>query len=164
MKIRLLLSALALTILTLPVAAQDLVHWGEAGGWDVLVDPTVGNGCLISSDFEDGSSVRIGIDGVKGDGYVMAFNAAWGDIEEGKLYPISFDLDGETYEGEATGAWLDDVPGVDIAFDSEEFIMDLALKHTLTLSHDGEEVMAIELEGSLAGLDAALTCQDAQNN
>ncbi|WP_022703281.1 hypothetical protein [Pseudorhodobacter ferrugineus] len=162
MLIRLLLSAVALTALTLPAAAQDLIKWGEAGGWDVLVDPTVGNGCLISSEFEDGSVVRVGIDAEKGEGYVMAFNAAWGEIVEGDTYPITFDLDGEKYEGQATGIWLDDAPGIDIAFDSEEFVMDLAQKQTMTLSHDGEDVMSIDLSGSYEGLVQALACQDAQ--
>lgn len=164
MTLRLLLSALAFTVFTVPATAQNLVKWGEAGGWDVLVDPSVGNGCLIASEFEDGSVVRVGIDAEKDEGYVMAFNAAWGDIVEGETYPISFDLDGEEYEGEALGVWLDNTPGIEIAFDSEEFIMDLALKNTMTLSHDGEVVMAIDLSGSFAGLEQAIACQEAQGN
>ncbi|MDB9801570.1 hypothetical protein OAC01_01220 [bacterium] len=27
-----------------PSAAQSLEYWGEAGGWDVLVDPSLGDG------------------------------------------------------------------------------------------------------------------------
>ncbi|MDN5788993.1 hypothetical protein [Pseudorhodobacter sp.] len=161
---RYILPALALTLLSLPASAQDLVKWGEAGGWDIMVDPTVGNGCLIMSAFEDGSTVRVGLDAEQDNGYVMAFNDAWGEIVEGQTYPISFDLDGAGYEGEATGVWLDGTPGVEIAFDSEDFILDMARKQTLTLSHDGEEVMSIDLTGSFEGLEQAIACQEAQSS
>jgi len=30
----------------------------------------------------------------------------------------------------------------------------------MTLYHDGDEVMAIDLEGSYAGLDAVVACQE----
>jgi hypothetical protein len=161
---RLLLAALALTAACLPATAQNLEQWGEAGGWDILVDPTVGNGCLMSSEFEDGSIVRIGIDATKDEGYLMAFNASWGDIEEGETYPIAFDLDGELYEGEAKGVWLGGTPGVDIAFDSEDFLLDLVQRSTMTLLSGGDEVMAIDLSGSLEGLEEAIACQEAQGN
>lgn len=142
--------------------AQDLVTVGTVGVWDILVDPTVGNGCLINSEFEDGSDVRIGFDAETGDGYLLAMNDAWGDIEEGQTYPISFDVDGTLYEGEAVGLYLDDMPGVDIAFDSADFLMDIAQKQTLTLSHEGHEVMSIDLTDSYPALEAAIECQSMQ--
>jgi hypothetical protein len=147
----------------LPLAAQELTTWGEAGGWNVMVDSSLGNGCLIQTSFTDGSVVRIGIDAAQGAGYVTAFNENWGDIEVGAMYPISFDVDGEMYEGQAKGIWLNDVPGADIYFDNEDFMFDLAARQTLTLYHDGTEVMAIDLTGTMAGLEEVLVCQDAQN-
>ena len=144
----------------LSASAQDLEAWGEAGGWDVMIDPTVGNGCLIQSEFEDGSEVRIGFDRTADTGYVLAFNEAWGDIEEGTTYPIHFDLDGVQYDGEATGMWLDDQPGVDISFDSMDFLMDLAQKSTMNLYSNADLVMSIDLSGSYQGLEAAIQCQD----
>lgn len=142
--------------------AQDLVTMGTVGVWEVMVDPTVGNGCLINAEFEDGSDVRIGFDAESGGGYLMAMNNAWGDIEDDKSYPITFDVDGSVYEGQAVGLHLDDMPGVDIAFDSAEFLMDVAQKQTLTLIHDGQAVMAIDLTDSYAALEAALECQQMQ--
>lgn len=142
--------------------AQDLVTLGSVGVWDVMVDPTVGNGCLINAEFEDGSDVRIGFDAESGGGYLMAMNNAWGDIEDDKSYPITLDVDGSVYEGHAVGLHLDDMPGVDIAFDSAEFLMDVAQKQTLTLIHDGRSVMAIDLTDSYAALEAAIECQQMQ--
>ena len=142
--------------------AQSLEPWGASDYWDVMIDPTLGNGCLIQSEFEDGSVVRIGLDRTNGAGYVTAFNDAWGDIEAGKLYPISFDLDGESFEGEAVGMYLDGMPGADVVFDSVDFFMSIAQRQTMTMYHDGAEVLSIDLTGTMAGLEAVLECQDEQ--
>lgn len=163
MILRFLLPALVLTALAMPATAQNLVKWGEAGGWDVMVDPTVGNGCLITSEFEDGSFVRIGLNAETGDGYLMALNDTWSGIVVDEIYVITLDLDGEEYEGEATGALLGEISGIDIAFDTSDFIMDMVTKETLTLSHDGDVMMAIDLSGTYEGIEALIACQDAQD-
>ncbi|MEP4039380.1 hypothetical protein [Pseudophaeobacter sp.] len=147
-------------LLPLTVQAQELDYWGEAGGWDVMIDSSLGDGCLIQAAYSDGSVVRIGFDRNQGNGYVTAFNEAWEGIEEGVTYPIAFDLDSEEYQGEATGIYLNDVPGADIAFSNPDFLFDLAQKYTMTLYNEQGEVMAIDLEGSYAGLEAAIACQE----
>lgn len=140
--------------------AQDLEYWGEAGGWDVMIDPSLGYGCLIQAAYQDGSIVRIGFDRNEGAGYVTAFNDAWAGIEEGEIYPVTFELDGESYDGEATGIYLSGVPGADIYFTNPDFLFDLAQRYTMTLYNDNGEVMAIDLDGSYVGLEAVLECQD----
>lgn len=142
--------------------AQDLQPWGASDYWAVMIDPTLGNGCLIQGEFEDGSLVRIGFDRNQGNGYVTVFNTAWGDIEEGAVYPISFSLDGEGYEGEARGIYLNGVPGADVAFDNVDFFMGIAQYQTMTMFHDGAEVLSIDLTGTMQGLEAAVQCQDEQ--
>ena len=143
-----------------PSAAQSLEYWGEAGGWDVLVDPSLGDGCLIQAAYQDGSIVRIGFDLNVTEGYLTAFNEAWGDIEEGASYDVTFALDGEIYEGTATGMYLEGVPGADIYFDSEDFLWDIAARQTMELSNANGVVMTIDLGGTMVGLEAALECQD----
>lgn len=154
--------ALTMALMAQTASAQDLVPWGNSELWTIAIDPTLGNGCLAQAEFADGSLVRIGLDRNVGSGYVMAFNESWGDIEEGVVYPISFGLDGEVFEGEATGIYLNGVPGADIFFDNEEFFMGIAQRQTMTLAHDGTEVMAIDLTGSFQALEAVLQCQDEQ--
>jgi len=153
---------LALVLGAQSAAAEGLVEWGASDYWSVLIDPSLGNGCLIQGEFADGSVVRIGLDRNEGVGYVTAFNSNWGDIEEGKIYPISFTLDGEQFDGEAKGIYLNDVPGADIAFDNVDFFMSIAQRQTMTMYHDGEEVLSIDLTGTMAGLEAVLQCQDEQ--
>lgn len=143
-------------------SAQDLVSVGEVGPWGIYVDPTVGNGCLINAVFEDGSDVRIGLDMDAGTGYMIAANSAWEGIEEGTEYEIGLDLDGEVYNGTGTGIILDDLPGVDIPFETVDFLMDVATKQTLTLSNAEGPVMVIDLTDSHTALTQALECQDNQ--
>ena len=159
-------TAMATTLLMIgvtfagPASAQSLEQWGSSEYWDVMIDPTLGDGCLIQSEFDDGSTVRIGFDRIKGGGYVTAFNMAWGDIEEGEDYPVLFSLDGQDYEAEATGIYLEDVPGADIAFDNFDFLFDIARKYTMSLYTDEGKVMSIDLTGSYQALEAAMECQE----
>ncbi len=140
--------------------AQQLELWGTAGGWEVLIDPSLGDGCLIQAEYNDGSVVRIGFDRLEGGAYVTVFNDAWGDIEEDAIYPISFSLDGQVYDGEAVGIYLENIPGADIAFTNADFLWDIAKRYTMTLYSEEGEVMSIDLDGSYVGLEAALECQD----
>lgn len=143
-------------------SAQELEHWGSSDFFDVMIDPSLGNGCLLQGEFVDGSLVRIGLDRTNGFGYVTVFNTAWGDIEDGAMYPIDFTLDGEQYSGEAKGMYLNGVPGADIEFDNVDFFMSIAERQTMTMYHDGQEVLSIDLTGTMAGLDAVLECQNEQ--
>jgi hypothetical protein len=163
MKMKRKITALALSAaLMMPAAlnAQELETWGSVAGWDILIDHSIGSGRLIQAAYEDGSVVRIGFDRVAGDGYVTALNESWGAIEEGAMYPITFELDGASYDGEAKGIYLNGVPGADIHFSNPDFLFDLAKKYTMTLYHDGSEVMSINLDGSYVGLEAVMECQD----
>ncbi len=148
------------TTAVLPVTAQSLEQWGASDYWDVMIDPTLGDGCLIQSEFTDGSVVRIGFDRIDGGGYVTTFNNAWGDIVEGEIYPVLFDLDGVEYDADAEGIYLGGVPGADIVFDEPDFLFDLAMKQTMTLYTEVGEVMSIDLTGSYLALEAAIECQE----
>lgn len=159
---RLLTAFAVAATLASPAFAQSLEPWGQVAGWDVMIDPSLGNGCLIQAEYQDGSVVRIGFDRNQGMGYVTAFNEAWGDIEEGAIYPVLFDLDGQEYNGEARGMYLNGVPGADIMFSNPDFLFDIAKKYTMTLYNENGEVMAIDLGGTYAGLEAAMECQDEQ--
>lgn len=155
--------AAACAALLVPAAqAQELVYWDEVGGWDILVDPSLGNGCLIQAEFTNGVLVRIGFDPDAGGGYVTAFHDNWGDIIEGETYDIGFDLDGQEYLGVARGMYLDGVPGADIMFDNPDFLFDIAARQTMTLFNENGEVMSIDLTGTMVALDATLDCQEQQ--
>ena len=142
--------------------AGDLVKYSQVGVWDVMVDPSIGNGCLITADFDDGSEVRIGLDRDQGNGYVMAMNDGWGDIKDDATYNISFAVDDQRYNGQATGVHLDNLPGVDIPVGNADFFGDLAQKSTLTLFAGDTQVMKIDLTDAGRAMEGLIACQKSQ--
>lgn len=161
------LAAIALTAITVagPFAAraQGLIDKGMVAGWNVMVDPQMGNGCLIQTIFEDLSVVRLGYDATHNRGYFVVFDKDWGQIKEGGNYPITFDLDGETFNATATGFRMDRVPGAGVFFDDRAFIDAIAQKHTMTVFNSaGTPVIAIDLAGSAKALEYARKCQAAE--
>lgn len=145
-----------------PAAAQGLEYWGSVRGWDVMVDPSLGYGCLIQAEYQDGLLVRIGWDANEQQGYVTVVNSDWGEIESGAWYEVDFELDREQYTGEARGFYLGGVPGVDIMFDNDNFFEDIARRYSMTVYNGGYEVMSFDLDGTYAGLEEVVTCQQAQ--
>lgn len=153
---------LSAAMLASPAKSQDLVTWGTTDYWDVLIDPGLGNGCLIQTEFTDGSVIRIGFDNEDQTGYMMAFNDVWGDILEGETYEVFYALDAAEYAGMGIGVYLADTPGAYIPFDSADFLLDLAQRQTMTIYNIYGEVMAVDLTGSYDALEAALECQEEQ--
>ena len=64
------------------------------------------------------------------------------------------------YDGNAKGIYLDNLPGADITFDSEDFFVDIMKKHVMTIFNENGEVLAISLADTNSGLDAVLECQE----
>lgn len=102
-------------------AAQDLRDFGFTEGWNIMVDPQMGNGCLIQRVVSENSVVRIGYDATNARGYVTVFDRKWGQIRDGKTYPVRFDLDGQGYDATATGCHPGNVPGAGIFFADRAF-------------------------------------------
>lgn len=142
-------------------SAQALIDKGFVAGWNVMVDPAMGNGCLIQTVYEDYSVVRIGFDAQNNRGYFAVFNKAWGDIRKGETYDITFDLDGQKFDARATGFVLNKVPGAGVFFDDRDFVHAIAQRKVMTVyGHTGQKVMAIDLKGSAKAIEYARKCQD----
>jgi len=150
----------ALSLGAVAAMAQGLIDKGFVAGWNVMVDPEMGNGCLIQTVFEDYSVVRIGYDAQNDRGYFVVFNKAWRDIKKGDVYDITFDLDGEKFNAKATGFVLNRVPGAGVFFDDRAFVDAIAQRNVLTVyGQTGEKVMAIDLKGSAKAIEYARKCQ-----
>jgi hypothetical protein len=147
----------------MPVFAQDtLQDYAEAGGWTIAIDPTLNNGCLMMSAYEDGSVVRIGFDMTADSGYILSANPGWNDIEQGTTYPITITLGDKSFDGEATGTEIDGIPAADILFDSTDFFTALMDASALSLTHGENEVLNIDITGSAEAVVKMIECQDAQ--
>lgn len=140
----------------------ELLAWGNVPGWDILIDPALNNGCLVAAEFVDGSQVFIGFDMSDDSAYVTSVNPAWTEVEEDSVYPISMALDDSEYEGEGTGLFVGDVPGVQTDLDGADFFGDIMTAKTLTLSHDGGAQVSLDLTGASDAMQALIKCQDEQ--
>ncbi|WP_424985172.1 hypothetical protein [Microbulbifer sp. S227A] len=148
---------------SIAASAQDLIDKGFVSGWNVMVDPSFGNGCLIQTVYQDLSVVRIGYDATGNRGYFVVFHKGWGKIEKGKQYDITFDLDGQKYNAVATGFVQDRVPGAGVFFDDRDFVHAIAQKKIMTVYNAaGQQVISIDLKGSAKALDYARKCQEVE--
>ena len=156
------LLALTLAAFTATSAlAQNLVDKGFVEGWNIMMDPALGNGCLIQTVYQDLSVVRLGYDALGNRGYFAVYNKAWGDIQQGERYPIRFELDGKSYDATAIGFNDRDVPGATVFFTDRAFVTAIAQNKTLTVFNpEGQTVMAIDLKGTAKALDYARDCQN----
>lgn len=158
-----LILATALTLTSGTARAQGLIDKGFVHGWNLMVDPSFGNGCLIQRYDTDDAVVRLGFDATQRRGYFVVFNPAWGDLKTGQTFDITFDLDGEIFKGVATGFHLNKVPGAGVFFQDRDFVYALAKKKVMTLYDTaGATVMTIDLAGSDKAIEYARACQKDQ--
>ncbi|MGR3616244.1 MAG: hypothetical protein ACU0BB_09395 [Paracoccaceae bacterium] len=158
-----ILTVCAIALGAAGASAQELIDKGIFHGWNLLVDPSFGNGCLIQSAVGDESLVRLGYDALNEQGYFSVFNKAWGDIKKGETYPIKFDLDGEAFDAVVTGVQAGHAKGGIVFFKDREFVHAIAQKKIMTVyGQTGQQVMAIDLAGTSRALDYARDCQDEQ--
>jgi hypothetical protein len=143
-----------------PALAVDLVPWGESGPWKILRDPNHGNGCLVETALSDGSYLRIGFE-KKGDGrgYISSFNPAWTAIKEDKKYEVAVKFGDRSFVGEGRGGKLGDMPGIIVAANNLDLLVELAKADSVNLSADGGEGLTVALKGSYDAIQQALVCQ-----
>ncbi len=156
------LLALIFTAFTATAAlSQELIDKGFVAGWNIMMDPALGNGCLIQTVYEDLSVVRLGYDAQGNRGYFTVYNKAWGEIEPGQTYPIRFELDGKSFDANAIGFRQNRIPGATVFFTDRNFVNAIAQNKTMTVFNPaGERVMAIDLNGTAKALDYARDCQN----
>lgn len=155
-----LFGALMAVFVASKASAQELAYWDTVNGWDILVDPTLGDGCLIQAEFDDGTYVRIGLDMSDENGYVTLVNDEFDGVVAGDVYELGFLLDDEAYVGDARGIELGGVKGVDIVFDSMDFLFGLAESNVFTaIDPDGEEI-SFSLEGTYGAMEEMIACQE----
>lgn len=145
-----------------PIQALDLVQWGTAGNWVVLKDPNKGNACLTQAEMSDGTLLRIGFEDNGKKGFIGTFNPAWKDFKLDQKYTVGYALDADTFEGEAHGREVNGIPGAQVSFENVDFLVDLAAKQTLTFSHEGAEIVKVDLKGSEDAIKAMVACQAEQ--
>src|SRR5260370_16835148 len=98
-----LLSLLSMAAFVAPALGKDNAApaYAQVGGWQVRVDPAVGNGCFASQYYEDGTGIRLGIDANRQNFYLILGNPVWTSLEDGKTYKLRFMFDqAKTYDSD----------------------------------------------------------------
>ncbi len=153
--------ALGLAVAT-PTLALDLTPFGEAGAWQVMVDPNHDNSCLTQVMFDDGSYMRLGLLEKGKKGFFAAFNPAWPEVKMDHKYAVAYKLDDDVFAGEGKGVEIGKDRGLQMVFEDPNFLVDLAKKRVLTLAADDVDLGTFDLTGSDEAVKAVLACQAAQ--
>lgn len=143
-------------------AAEEIKTWGESGDWSILVDPTVGNGCLAQRIFDDGTQVQIGAEPSRDGGFFAAYNAGWTNIEEGETGIVSFDFGDARFAGDVVGRLWDGLPGGYAFFDNPNFVTEFGKRNSVKISGEKGRLVEIDLSGTKRAIDAVLACQKEQ--
>lgn len=143
--------------------ADDKTEFGEVGDWAILVDPSVGNGCLMQKEFSDQTLVQMGILPKRKGEFFAVYNPAWSDIEEGMQGVIRIDFGDALFEGSVVGKFQDGIPGGLAFFDNPAFTDEFAKRDTVMVigkvtGHQAE----IDLTGTTKAIAAVRSCQEQQ--
>lgn len=141
------------------LAGDDTVAWKKVGGWQILVDRTIGNSCFLVGSFVGGTVFRIGFDALKDSAYVMVGDDAWTSIEVGKEYDIEIQFDREP-------PWQVTAEAIDLghpflsAYTKQwDFIKEFKKKHSLSIKYKNKEIALLNLKGSSVAVDEMVRCQ-----
>ncbi|MCP4306810.1 MAG: hypothetical protein GY788_18430 [bacterium] len=145
-----------------PAVAADLVPWGDAGDWAILVDPSNGNGCLAQKAFEDGTVVQIGVNPARKGGFLAAYNAAWTDIEEGATGTVTMEFPDAAFAGEVVGVMANGLPGGYAFFDNPNFAEEFTRRTSVVVTGESGRSIEIDLTGTTKAVEAVRTCQAGQ--
>ncbi|TLP56903.1 hypothetical protein FEE96_20820 [Parasedimentitalea maritima] len=145
-----------------PASASNVEHWEEVGAWEILVDASVGNGCLAQRVFEDGTLVQIGAEPVRNGGFFAAYNAEWSDIEIGATGIVNMDFGDARFAGEVVGKVNQDLPGGYAFFDNPNFVTEFGQRQSVKISGESGRLIEIDLTGSKRAIEAVLDCQKEQ--
>ena len=136
--------------------------WSDAGEWEILVDRTKKNGCLIQKLYPDGTLVRLGQLPAERGSYFAALNRDWTHIDESMSDQFYFDFGDELFAGEVVGMIEGDWHGGYAFFNNPEFIDEIGAKSEITIEGSRRVPLNISLKGTQSAIAELGRCQSAQ--
>ena len=156
------LIAILSTVVCAQANAEELKSWKTEGDWEILIDASVGNGCLAQRQYDDGTLVQIGTVPAREGGFFAAYNAEWTDIEIGAEGTINFDFGDARFAGDAVGKVMSDLHGGYAFFDNPSFVKEFGKRESVKVSGETGKLVEIGLKGSSKAISAVLACQKEQ--
>jgi hypothetical protein len=146
---------------------QETVLWGETGNWQVLVDPSQGNGCFTYVGYQDGSFFRAGYDKRDDTAYVFFGDPDWASLVPGNSYTLRlyFDPIESWWDADALAQEFDDGALFLRIDSSDENLLDDVLKSSgARVEFNGREIANYDLDGSGRAVAMVYECQSEQGS
>lgn len=138
----------------------DTATWGKVGGWSIMVDRTLGDGCFAYTVYDRGTVARLGIDVQSGAFYVLVGHAEWKSLEEGKLYAVRTVFDGaKSYKGEMKGQRVGGMIFLAHRNLSSDFVKDFMQRNGIEIFYQEKRIASLSLKDSYAALAEVINCQ-----
>lgn len=158
--------AFSLFCSTMPAIAANAIPYKQVNGWDVLMDPTMGNACYVTTTYDGGVTLRLGFDftGPKGMIYIALGNNAWKSIEDGKDYPVEIQFDNQpVWKANAKGTDFADSKWLHIITSDPNFAEEFSRKLGMRVRFNGQQIAGLRLKGTSRAMDEMLACQAMTN-
>lgn len=138
---------------------EPLSLWQTSGVWNIFVDASVGNGCLIQQYSEDGLDIRLGYLPERLGAFFSVANQEWHDIDDIKSRDISLFFDDIAFEGTTEFFENEGFFGGFAFFNNPDFMADFAKRKSLkVVGPEGDQVV-INLAGTALAIKALDECQ-----
>ena len=144
------------------LASEPPEEWGKSGDWSVLVDETVGNGCFIQKDFDDGIRIRLGYVPDREGGFFTALSQEWQELETGETGIAKFISERDKFAGEIEFVEEEGWYGGWAFFNNPEFATELAQRRSITVIGPNDGTIEVDLAGSAKAISEAARCQSEQ--
>ncbi|MEZ2128876.1 MULTISPECIES: hypothetical protein [unclassified Sinorhizobium] len=147
-----------------PAHAVETIPWKDVGGWSVLLDPSLGNACFVSTVYEGGTTLRLGFDfsNAQRSIYLALGNPNWKSLEPGKDYPLKIQFDGNPlWDATARALTFSGTNFLSVVTSDPNFADEFSRKLAMRATFNGKQVAALRLKGSARAIDEMINCQKA---
>ncbi len=159
-----ILGLIGMTAASLSASAQTVMadrSWENLPGWRVIAS-TEYQGCVAIASYQDGSTVRLGYDGIAKDYFFSISNMKWRSYPLQKDYELRFDLGrGRTLSGFFHTVTRDALPTFEIGNVKGSFLDDIAAASGIRIFEEDIQMASLSLSGSRRALNSMIECQQS---
>ena len=164
---RALLSVIAALACASQASAQEIekdIPWQKFQDWTVI-QSRVYKGCVATASYQNGTTVRLGYDGIIKSYFVNFSNRRWSNYQLMKIFELEFALDGSrNFKGYFHVIEREGMPTFETGEIKVAFLEALAAASSFRIREDGAQLVALSLSGSRRALNSMIDCERARNS
>ena len=162
--INLLLVAAGVFIFNSHVFAQSIDQdrkWDNFSGWTVFASVEY-QGCVALASYQDGTTVRLGYDGIVQDYFFNISNNKWRTYALRKDFELRFELGrGRLLSGFFHTELRDNLPTFEIGNVKGSFLDEIAAASGIRIFEEDRQLASLSLIGSRRALNSMVECQQS---